>query len=69
MTRVSGNRGTGDERAKRKEEGRKGGGKEGREGGGSALFVSDHVGAIGLNGATVTRLSWDARNDGDSQTV
>lgn len=60
MTRVSGDRGAGDERAER---------KEGGDVGGSALFVSDRVGAIGLNGARVTRLSWDACNDGDSQTV
>ena len=29
------------------------------------LFVSDHVGVMGLNGVTLTRLSWDACNDGD----
>ena len=29
------------------------------------LFVSDHVGVMGLNGVTPTRLSWDACNDGD----
>lgn len=33
------------------------------------LFVSDHVGVIGLNGVTLTLLSWDACNDDDSRTV
>lgn len=33
------------------------------------LFVSDHVGVIGLNGVTLTLLSWDACNDNDSRTV
>lgn len=33
------------------------------------LFVSDHVGVIGLSSVTLTRLSWNAYNDGNRHTV
>lgn len=40
---------------------------EGRKG--VMLVVSDHVGEMGLNGVTLTQLSWDACNDDDSHAV
>lgn len=36
---------------------------------GVMLLVSNHVAEIGLNGVTLTRLSWDACNADDSHAV
>lgn len=54
----------------RKQPGNEGKGRELAERGvGVMLFVSDHVGMIGLNDVTLTRLSWDSCNDGESHAV
>ena len=40
-----------------------------RDNGVFMVFVSDPFGVTGLNVVTLTLLSWDACNDGDSHTL